>query len=323
MAIPHDTFLLAILGDPRLFAAWLRQRLPPRLAAQIDWRTLRRIGERHAGLRLRAGSPDLVYTVEFLDRSARLLVCFEYRSSAGGGLHDAVLRYTTHVVHLARREPGNLPALVLAAALSHGDKPVLRPQVAGSVPQHAEWLEFQPTVRILHDHLDDSSEAELRQRELPAPVTLMMLGLRCLRQLDPEATLAALGRWADLLVATAADDEVHGSEHLQAFWWYTMLVNETPVEDLRMAIENSPKIQGSIMTTGQKLMEQGRSEGRSEGRVEGQAAIVRRQLTRRFGPIPQAWQDLLDTASTAQLDLWADRLLDAKNLAEVFAGIPE
>jgi hypothetical protein len=63
---------------------------------------------------------------------------------------------------------------------------------------------------------------------------------------------------------------------------------------------------------------EGRLEGRQEGRQEGESSILRRQLDRRFGPLPD-WVDArLATANTAQLEAWALRILEADSLEAVF-----
>jgi hypothetical protein len=57
-----------------------------------------------------------------------------------------------------------------------------------------------------------------------------------------------------------------------------------------------------------------------EGRQEGQTKLLRRQLTRRFGPL-QLWaQERLGQASEAELEEWADRVLECRSLKEVFGG---
>lgn len=73
----------------------------------------------------------------------------------------------------------------------------------------------------------------------------------------------------------------------------------------------------------QDVFAEGRTEGwakgRAEGWAEGEAQMLRRQLTRRFGPLPE-WANLrLQTADSAQLEAWVDQVLDAKTLESVFA----
>jgi hypothetical protein len=55
-------------------------------------------------------------------------------------------------------------------------------------------------------------------------------------------------------------------------------------------------------------------------RFEGKAETLSRQLTRRFGPLPEWVPTRLSGATIEQLDLWADRVLDAPTLEAVFGG---
>ncbi len=69
----------------------------------------------------------------------------------------------------------------------------------------------------------------------------------------------------------------------------------------------------------QQLLERSRQLGREQGLEQGEAKILRQLLLRRFGEIP-AWTNArIDGASTAQLELWAERILDAGSLDEMFA----
>ncbi len=85
--------------------------------------------------------------------------------------------------------------------------------------------------------------------------------------------------------------------------------------------------EGQPMTTGQKIRlesrMQGRAEGRTEGRAEGEvkrhAEIILRQMTKRFGPLTTETIQRVQSAAPSELDLWTDRILDSKTLAEVLA----
>lgn len=63
-------------------------------------------------------------------------------------------------------------------------------------------------------------------------------------------------------------------------------------------------------------------EGLEQGRLEGQRATVQRLLMRRFGPLPEAALMRLSAADEEVLDQWAERLLDASDLDEVFQAAP-
>ncbi|MEI2782166.1 MAG: DUF2887 domain-containing protein [Candidatus Competibacter sp.] len=57
----------------------------------------------------------------------------------------------------------------------------------------------------------------------------------------------------------------------------------------------------------------------AEGESEGEARLLRKQLIRRFGPLP-AWAEAkLVGAEPAQLETWGERVLEAATLEAVFA----
>ena len=64
--------------------------------------------------------------------------------------------------------------------------------------------------------------------------------------------------------------------------------------------------------------QQHRQEGIEKGIEKGEALLLQRQLARRFGDLPTDILSRIAAASSEQLELWGDRVLDAKTLAEVF-----
>ena len=74
------------------------------------------------------------------------------------------------------------------------------------------------------------------------------------------------------------------------------------------------------MTIAEQWKQDGRMEGRMEGEVLGRQAILQRLVTKRFGQniLDIQFQERLRKATPEQLDLWAERILDAKSVDEVF-----
>ena len=64
---------------------------------------------------------------------------------------------------------------------------------------------------------------------------------------------------------------------------------------------------------------QGEARGEARGETKGETALLRRQLVRRFGALPEWVKEKLAGAELEQLEDWGLRLLDAKRLEEVFA----
>lgn len=79
-----------------------------------------------------------------------------------------------------------------------------------------------------------------------------------------------------------------------------------------------------LMTVAERLEKRGEARGLLEGEARGEArgrnAILSRQLSKRFGlnTLDIRMQERLRNATPEQLDRWAERILDAKTLEEVF-----
>lgn len=65
-------------------------------------------------------------------------------------------------------------------------------------------------------------------------------------------------------------------------------------------------------------MKQGIQQGKLEGKLEGEVNVLERQLAKRFGPLSDETRARLKNATAEQLELWAERVLDAPTLAAVF-----
>ena len=68
----------------------------------------------------------------------------------------------------------------------------------------------------------------------------------------------------------------------------------------------------------QDILQEGRQEGRKEGRQEGEVALLMRLLVKRFGNVSESIESRLTQATIADLELWGDRLLEAKTLTDIF-----
>lgn len=88
------------------------------------------------------------------------------------------------------------------------------------------------------------------------------------------------------------------------------LVRERAVRDERSALRTARE-EGRI---------EGVLEGKLEGKLEGQAALLVRLLTRRFGRLSESAHARLSMADAQELARWADRLLDAASLEDVFSA---
>ena len=62
----------------------------------------------------------------------------------------------------------------------------------------------------------------------------------------------------------------------------------------------------------------GIEKGREEGLLRGKATVLKRLIDRRFGEVPEWAEQRMEGATSEELDLWIDRVLDAERLADIF-----
>jgi hypothetical protein len=58
----------------------------------------------------------------------------------------------------------------------------------------------------------------------------------------------------------------------------------------------------------------------AEGEARGEAKVLLKQLTLKFGPLPQGVAERVQAASIEELDRWAERVLTADRLEQVIDG---
>ena len=169
-------------------------------------------------------------------------------------------------------------------------------------PELAKYLPRMSYVLIDENAYSDEALSGLKN--------VVAATIRLKRQQRPQdlaRLTAALHRWF------AGDAEL---ERILSVW-----IQEYLLRDLRPEL-NVPEAHDLGEITMQlaerfKLWEQG---VKTEARLEGEALVLQRQLTRRFGPLPEWVQTRLRSASSEELETWADRVLDATRLEEVFVA---
>jgi flagellar biosynthesis/type III secretory pathway protein FliH len=66
-------------------------------------------------------------------------------------------------------------------------------------------------------------------------------------------------------------------------------------------------------------VKEGRAEGVKQGRAEGQRKLLAKLLRLKFGPLDAASEERLAGATPAQLGKWAERVLKAESLDQVWS----
>ena len=151
---------------------------------------------------------------------------------------------------------------------------------------------------------------------------LTLLCLECLPRCHGDEALAAIARWADLLQAVEnADAPPLGDDAVDAIGWYLLDVTDVGLDDLQMAFQQHlNRYRSPIMTTAERIRQEGVSQGITQGLSRGQAKTLLRQMHKRFGPLSDAVVARIQAASEAELDRLTDRILDVDSLDALLAN---
>jgi hypothetical protein len=318
----HDRLAHFVFTHPHHAAAWIRARLPPNIAAAVDWPTFRPAADSIPGVRLRSHRADFVFTALLHDGRV-VLFLIEHKSGPDAALGLQMLRYEVHLLHVHDRSERPVP-FVVGLVLTRGLAPKQQrsTELPMAVRQYLDSL--QPHTELLVHDLAAVDEADLRAEALPPLVTMALVLMR-LGGAPATAQLAALARCQDLLRAIERDPgPPAAADALDALGWYLLDSSDLTEQELTMALErhlddpaNAPR------TTGRRLLMEARAEGKAEGKAEGiasgRAELLRQLLEQRFEPLTPAMQRQLLEASPAELDRYARRLLQVDTLADVFA----
>jgi len=68
----------------------------------------------------------------------------------------------------------------------------------------------------------------------------------------------------------------------------------------------------------QRFIAEGIEQGREQGVQQGEARLLLRQLTARFGALPEPTRERVAAADAETLLVWSERVLSATSLDEVF-----
>jgi predicted transposase YdaD len=115
----------------------------------------------------------------------------------------------------------------------------------------------------------------------------------------------------------------HGLEALALVMRYILEVNEHVEPEALQALlerEVGTEAKDTIVTAGQRLIEQGHQQGHQQGFQQGECALLLRLLRRRFGDeVDTNIEQRITTASIEQIDTWTERVLSAATLTELLA----
>ncbi|TVR01684.1 MAG: Rpn family recombination-promoting nuclease/putative transposase [Desulfovibrionales bacterium] len=306
----HDTFFRETMSHKEVAADFLANYLPAKVLKHIRLDTLTITKDSFVDEKLDEYYSDLLYHVTFTgNRLGLIYFLFEHKSFPDRFTDLQLLGYLSENWQLVRKQfpkAKKLP-LIIPIIVYHGKPKGKAVRLADLIDlPHPDLACYVPTFDTAFYDFSPGADEEIK-----GDIYIQLI-LHCLRAKNIPKSREILIHIL-LLLAQLPEDatSMHWIQKIFRYLSQVMDIERGVVHDL--VKENVPlNMEGKIMTIAEQW--------KQDGRIEGRQAIIQRQIAKRFGKsiTDMDIQERLRKATPEQLDLWAERILDAKNVDEVF-----
>jgi len=311
IASPHDTFFRESFSRREIALDLLRWHLPAELLAEIDLDTLEISKDTYVSSDLRSAYSDLVYRVQYRDGPLNVYLLFEHKSRPEHWTLLQLLRYITAEGDQYCKQHSKAKYLppVYPLVIYHGKRQWRVPrnfqQLVSPLPQALTPFVPQFTYALLD--LSARTNAEIKGQVL---TRLVQLALRWVFDDQPierlRTLLALIEQVRDKDTAVAILESL-----LRYYVQGTKCIEENDVREL---LQQSTTTGDPIMQT---FIDRYIEQGVQQGMQKGGAAMLLRQIERRFGPPSDQIRERITQADPNTLLKWSDRIFDANSVDEV------
>jgi hypothetical protein len=325
----HDGLYHQLFGHPQMVKQLLREFVSGPWLDDLDLDGMTRENAKYHAETGDRREGDMVWRIPRRDGGETyLMLLLEFQSTSDRWMALRVLVYASllwqHLRNEKRLPPdGRLPP-ILPVVLYNGDRrwaaPLALSELVG-LPEGSPLWPWQPAMR--YQIVDEGAfpEDDLARRD-----GLLALLFRLESSPDPEqivvlvdAVLAWFRRHPGLEAVQSIFATLVGA--LLAPLAPGVRVPDELLEVRNMLATRAEAWKQQWLQEGeQRGRQEGQQEGEQKGRQAGEAAILLRQLGRRFGALPGWAQDRIAVADTTALEEWSLRLLDAGSLEDVLGS---
>ena len=308
----HDAFFKHALGNAVAAGTFLREHLPPKIAALLSPEPPEPDSTSYVDEHLAQHHSDLLFRLRLNTGDNTLAyMLFEHKSSPDPATPLQLLRYIVRVLARWYDEHQRLPLPVVLPLVVHQGPKGWKSSTQfldlyGNVPKllRPYLLSFRHALVDLA-HIDD--------RELSADPRLSAR-LKTMKYVQhPE-----LPQHLVTILEPELDDDVDIKPILR-------YINNGPVPVSIEAIETAlrqrlgrsrqEQIMGHFT---QEFEARGHAKGFAKGRAEGEAKALIRLLEKRFGEVTSDLRERIFASDIASIEAWFDRALEARDLESIF-----
>nr|VFJ68357.1 MAG: conserved hypothetical protein (putative transposase or invertase) [Candidatus Kentron sp. FW] len=328
IAHPHDRFAKEMFSRSERAGLLLRERLPEAVTKHFSDDPPEPVQDSFVDEWLREYFSDRLFRVKTVNgQTAFLYVLIEHKSSPDKKVGWQLLKYMVEILKRWEKENPDwerLPAIV-PFVFYHGAEDWKIPnEFLHLVDAEKGWEPYLLNFRFPVLDLGTVPDTELSEDPRLRPwLVAMKYAIRKGRQAAVVELLITSLRGApeDLEPIVYYLVRVYGYDEQTL----RKIIREVqPQEEEKMMSQFAQDIERKVKSQfaqeiESKVRESVLREGMQQGRLEGEAKLLLRILPRRFGPLPSEITERVYSADPNTIEIWADRVLDAKSLDEVFS----
>ena len=317
----HDTGYKELFSHPEFVQQLVEGFVPADIAGLMDFSTLQIHSGNYITPLFEEKLEDVVWSVAIhwqgLSPRVYLYILLEFQSSVDRRMPIRLLHYVAcfydHLLKSGATTVAKGLPPVLPIVLYNGSRRwTARQNIYAMIrPEPPEFLRiYQPHLRY---YLIDEGRYTNEQLAVRHSPLSGVFGIE-----NASRDLDSLQQAVDRVIAIIrADPNKERTDAIITRWLKRHLQRlglSVDLDQLNSVVEEKDMLAEKLGYLGEKE----RLEGRQEGRLEGERRVLQRQLTRRFGELPDWAAKRLDAASALELETWADEILVTENLEDLF-----
>jgi Putative transposase, YhgA-like/Domain of unknown function (DUF4351) len=292
---------------------------PPGIAELLGYETLRKESGKYITPAMKKREQDVVWSIELNRQKIYLYLLFEFQSSIDKGMPVRMMQYVAAVYdHLVRSKAINLsdglPPVLPIVIYNGSTRWKQSTEIFDLIQSHpGELTEFQPRLKFwLLDECSYSAEyLEGLQR--------IMAAIFRMEHADDTEDVKRAFRYMNLMIAKSPYKKSLGKAVMRwALYRLNSKLPELPETNIDEVLKGTEMLEANLDRIRANAVAEGVLIGKLEGKLEGESTLLECQIVKRFGTISEEIRSRLKLATTDKLETWAERILDARTLAEVF-----
>jgi len=311
----YDAFYKEFFSQPQMVEDLLKNYVQEEWVNHLDFSTLKPFSSNFVSDSLKKRENDLILSVKCKDSdiTAYIYLLFEFQSRIDHYMAIRMLVYVglfyqELIKHKLVKSRQSLPP-VFPLVVYNGIRPWNAAQEVSSLI-YTPFVSLAAYVPNMRYFLFDISQVNAKDQQ---DLASFLVRLEKVRDVDELRLILQ-----ELIQILQSPDYEHLRRRFTEFINHIVfhrVPHEQPISEFHDLKELNPMLAETVT----KWTKQWKMEGRMEGTLEGRAAVLERLLRKRFGAIAPMYLERIRSASIEQLDLWAERILDAKSIQEVFS----